>query len=252
MEEVGSDGQVNVSMIFTAENGFRVESGLGYNSAGLNRMNARHRVFMEPFKKDFEGSSVLDLASHDGRWSWAALRLGAKHVTGIEARKELIEKGRHLFEGEEPAGRSTFIHGDIFEKLPAIAKSRQHFDVILCLGIFYHVMDHFLLLRLIRSFNAKLVILDTGLINDERPYIDLAMEETGNFLNAIKSVPDQKQNVIGRVSCGGLKLMCKALGFSCEFLDWKAFDFPDRSHLADYLKEAPGRGQRYTAILRPT
>jgi hypothetical protein len=45
-------------MIFTADNGFR-DLGLGYNAAGLNRMNARFRVFMEPFHEELAGSDVL-------------------------------------------------------------------------------------------------------------------------------------------------------------------------------------------------
>src|SRR5690349_21097322 len=83
--------------IFCNENGFDPKYGLPYRPNDLNRLNARFKVFMEPFKADFSGSRVLDLASHDGRWSYAALALGAAHVTGIEARPDLIEKGKHLF-----------------------------------------------------------------------------------------------------------------------------------------------------------
>lgn len=238
-------------MIFTADNGFRKDAGLGYNAAGLNRMNARFQVFMEPFKENLAGRNILDLASHDGRWSWAALKLGASQVTGVEARPELVAKGEHLFSDVELRGRSEFIVGDIFDVLPNLKKQGRSYDVILCLGIFYHVMDHNRLLRLIHAFNPRLVILDTGLINDNKPYIKLELEDTRHFLNVIAHLDDQQKNVIGVVSRGGLTLMCEALGFDCEFLKWETSNFASHANLDDYLKENPGGRQRYSVVLRP-
>ena len=212
-------------------------------------MNARHLMFMAPFEQEFIGANVLDLASHDGRWSWAALNLGAKHVTGIEARGELIKSGNHLFQGKY-VGTADFVEADIFDALPAYARSEQQFDVVLCLGIFYHVMDHYRLLMQIRRLNPKLVILDTGLINDEKPYIHLETEPVNNILNTIGHVDGVKDNVIGLVSVGGLRMMCRVLGFSIEFVDWLSPKFADTRKLDDYIKRAPGQKQRYTAILR--
>jgi hypothetical protein len=239
-------------MIFTADNGFREELGLGYNTAGLNRMNARFQVFLEPYREALSGSSVLDLASHDGRWSWAALQLGARCVTGVEARADLIAKGIHLFDNSALKSRSEFIEGDIFEVLPDLKKQGRSFGVILCLGIFYHVMDHYRLLRLIRSFEPHLVILDTGLINDDKSYINLNWENTGHFLNTIGSMENQDKDVVGVVSKGGLRMMCQALGFSCQFLEWDASRFESRANLWDYFDEELGGMHRYSVILRTT
>lgn len=33
--------------------------------------------------------ALLDIASHDGRWSFAAYKAGAEYVAGIEARSQL-------------------------------------------------------------------------------------------------------------------------------------------------------------------
>lgn len=246
-----SDGITQTRPIFTPDNGFGVNLGLGYHPADLNRMNARFKVFMRPFVQELQGSTVLDLASHDGRWSWASLRLGASHVTGIEARPDLIAKGEHLFTDAKVRGRWKFIVGDIFDVLPQLRQQVPHFDVILCLGIFYHIMDHYLLLRLLRAFDPRLIILDTGLINDDRSFVRLELESTKHFLNTIASVEGQDENIIGLVSRGGLRLMCKALGISCEFLKWNSADFDSHANLEDYLRESPGGRQRYSAVLRP-
>lgn len=239
-------------MMFDAESGFREGSGLGYNAAGLNRMNARFRVFMEPLQKEIAGCRVLDLASHDGRWSYAVLKLGASHVTGIEGRRDLIDKGRHLFARAEFNERFEFIAGDIFEVMPELRKQGRSFDAVLCLGVFYHVMDHFRLIRLIRDFSPRLVILDSALIDDEKPYISLETERTDHFLNTIARSDYETKSVVGVVSKGGLKMMCSTLGFNVEFLNWNPLDFPNHAGLNDYFGEASDKRRRFSVILRYT
>ena len=51
-----------------------------------NRLNLRHEAIFGENKEVFEGQRVLDIASHDGRWSFAALKAGATSVVGIEGR----------------------------------------------------------------------------------------------------------------------------------------------------------------------
>jgi hypothetical protein len=234
-------------MIFSKEAGFTPESGLGYTDAGINRVNARFKVFMEPFKADFTNARVLDLASHDGRWTYAALKLGAAHVTGIEARPELIAKGKHIFDRDEFRGRSTFLAGDIFEVMPQLQKQGEKFDIVLCLGIFYHVMDHYRLVKLMCGFNPRMIILDSGLINDDKPYIQLRTERTDEFLNAAAG---ERESVVGFVSTGGVRMMARSLGYGVRFLDWIPSQFADHANLHDYFREGPDKSRRFSAVLQ--
>ena len=57
-----------------------------------NRLNARYQALIESNRDIIEGGRILDIASHDGRWSFAALHAGAEHVVGIEARSGLVER----------------------------------------------------------------------------------------------------------------------------------------------------------------
>jgi hypothetical protein len=61
---------------------------------------------------------VLDLASHDGRYSFAALKSGAAHVTGVEVRQSLIDGAQDAFAfyGQDPKTYG-FLRGDVFEVL---------------------------------------------------------------------------------------------------------------------------------------
>jgi 2-polyprenyl-3-methyl-5-hydroxy-6-metoxy-1,4-benzoquinol methylase len=59
-----------------------------------NRLNKRHRALIDSNEAIIRGKSVLDIASHDGRWSLAAYRAGACHVVGIEAREHLVKSAQ--------------------------------------------------------------------------------------------------------------------------------------------------------------
>src|SRR5262249_52560988 len=75
------------------------------------RLNKRYRVLIDNNRDLIVGKRILDLASHDGRWSLAALDLQAAHVTGIEARAHLVENAQAncLAYGID-RGRFRFIH----------------------------------------------------------------------------------------------------------------------------------------------
>lgn len=59
--------------------------------AQAERLSLRHDHSIKPFKDAIAGAKVLDLAAHDGRWSYALAQAGARRVLGIEARQELVD-----------------------------------------------------------------------------------------------------------------------------------------------------------------
>jgi Methyltransferase domain len=124
------------------------------------RLNLRYEAIFGENRDIFEGASILDLASHDGRWSLAALATGARSVTGIEARPELVKAAtENLGEYGYGADRVRFVTGDLHEVL-----STQDFeaDVVLCLGFLYHTLRYNELLDGIRRTNARYLIIDTS------------------------------------------------------------------------------------------
>ena len=68
------------------------------------RMNERYEALFASNRDIFDGARVVDLASHDGRYSFAALKTGAAHVTGVEVRQSLVDKAQETFAfyGQEP------------------------------------------------------------------------------------------------------------------------------------------------------
>ena len=104
------------------------------------RLELRHRAIIEANRDILDGARVLDLASHDGRWSFAALKAGARHVTGIEARAGLVETSNKLFaQYGIPDEDYQFVQGDMFRIL---RERRFEIDVVLCLGFVYHTLRY--------------------------------------------------------------------------------------------------------------
>ena len=57
-----------------------------------SRLNARWRAIIGWNQTILTGRRIVDFGCHDGRWSFAALKIGATHVIGIEARAHLVRK----------------------------------------------------------------------------------------------------------------------------------------------------------------
>src|SRR4051812_810951 len=63
-----------------------------------NRFDRRWEMVFLRNRHAIQNRIVLDLACNTGRMSYPCILLGAKKIVGVEARKELIEKGRAVFD----------------------------------------------------------------------------------------------------------------------------------------------------------
>ena len=126
------------------------------------RLHARYQAIIQENLDLLRDQRVLDIASHDGRWSFAALKAGCTHVTGIEAREHLVLNARTTFEhyGVDRA-KYEFVLGDVFASLK---EGRYQANTVLLLGFFYHVNRHVELAALISGVGAKHIILDTAVV----------------------------------------------------------------------------------------
>lgn len=125
-----------------------------------NRLNQRYRSLIQNNQEILRGASILDLASHDGRWSFAALKSEATKVTGIEGREGLVRHGlKNMEEYGIPRERYHFTCGDVFQELDSLQPGS--FDVVFCFGFFYHIMNHMLFLTKIQRLRPRYLVIDT-------------------------------------------------------------------------------------------
>jgi predicted nicotinamide N-methyase len=200
------------------------------------RLNLRHEAIFTENRDLFAGARVLDIASHDGRWSMAALEAGAAHVTGVEARPDLVanaEASLRAYGVDE--SRWRFVSGDIFEVL---RDEQVEVDVVLCLGFLYHTLRHSELLARIRQTGAKHLVVDTEIHRSEAPVMWLdeeTIERQGNAVADELSVGDVV--LTGRPSLSALEMLGRGQGFAMQGLsDWGGLlrDNPDADQVRDY------------------
>lgn len=205
--------------------------------AHRGRLNLRYEAIFAANRDIFEGARVLDLASHDGRWSFAALRTGATHVTGIEARETAVDRARETFAhyGEDPESY-RFVCGDIFDVL---GNEKFDVDVVLCLGYLYHTYRHTELLRRIRDLEPNHVIVDTNVVpRVEQPFVKLFVDRAHKPGEAaLDAYSHEDKTLVGRPSAPALRMMLQAYDFEVEHTyDWDALRaaHPEVDKLGDY------------------
>jgi hypothetical protein len=188
-------------------------------SAHATRLNKRYVAIVEKNRKFIEGKVVLDLASHDGRWSFAALKGGARKVIGVEARQHLVDNANKTFEQHGLEKDSyEFVCADLFE---VFERDLSEVDTIFCLGIFYHITRHTELMTKIRQTKASTVIMDTNVCLATAPIIELRQEDT-----RIEGFGTTDSDTVGTVKLTGLpsepavNLFLNHNGFVPQKIDW--------------------------------
>lgn len=218
------------------------------NANTVHRLEQRHRLIIDPFQPQIEGARVLDIAAHDGRWSYALAHAGAAEVVGVEARRELIDRFAH-FPEDVFRDRITLVCNDLFAEIEARVAAGEQFDVVALYGIFYHIMDHFRLLSLIRRLRPELIIIDSEFIKADNAMVQVLKEEISNPLNAVTEVAGITQTVVGIPSRRATQFMAEALGMELSWVDHALILGEDRRGMKDYFRE--GRKARFTCALVP-
>jgi len=213
-------------------------------AASAGRLNLRYEAIFTQNADVFKDARVLDIASHDGRWSLAALRSGAAEVVGIEARDDLVEAARENLAAYARGTRYDFRVGDVFEVL---AEEQFQVDVVLCLGFLYHTLRYNELLSRIRDLDPRYLIVDTAVLaNQKKPTVKLRAERSDRARNAVSDqFSHEDGTVVGTPSVPALRLILESYGFEIErFSDWEGLvrDNSALGHVKDYA-----HGRRVTA-----
>jgi len=209
-----------------------------------NRMNERYEALFGSNRDIFDGARVLDLASHDGRFSFAALKAGAAHVTGVEVRESLIDKAQETFAfyGQDPE-TYRFVCGDVFEVL---AREKFDVDVVLCLGYLYHTYRHTELMYRLHELAPKHLIVDTMVVPGTKPILKMHPErDAGDIRSAAQDAFSVGRVLVSWPSVPALQMLLSAYGFEIESMyDWKTrlAERPPMPGLEGYA-----RGRRVTS-----
>ena len=119
--------------------------GDGLRSVSISQAEDHRRVwrFIESELEtiDFTGKSVLEIGCWDGYWSFYAEKRGAKHVLASDDVSQNWANGAGLRLAHKLLNSKVEINQSV--SIYEASKLNRTFDIILCLGVYYHLVDPF-------------------------------------------------------------------------------------------------------------
>jgi tRNA (mo5U34)-methyltransferase len=116
-------------------------------------------------------ASGVDLACHQGWFSWQLTQHGVQQVTGIEPRTEHVADARAVTEAMGLAGRIRIEQCDVHDTTPE--RFGTH-PLVLCFGLIYHLENPIGALRRARALTAPggLCLVETQVVPGMRGFVD--------------------------------------------------------------------------------
>jgi ubiquinone/menaquinone biosynthesis C-methylase UbiE len=123
-------------------------------------LNSRVAVLLEQNQDCIRGKRILDIGSHIGTFSYAALKLGAKFIHGIDTEADTVKRCHDLFRQHDVAESDyRFEVADVTEFLNKLPDN--FYDTIFCFGTLYYLEEPLTLLRQMNRVAGEAVLLDT-------------------------------------------------------------------------------------------
>lgn len=123
----------------------------------VSAQSIHHKLNYINIPEDLTGKTVLDIGAWDGYYSFECEKRGAT-VTALEKEK------RH---GSLPELKDAFksnieiLYMDAYD----IPKLKRQWDIVLCMGVIYHVQDPFKLINIVYDATKENCIIESALRN---------------------------------------------------------------------------------------
>lgn len=247
-------------------------------NVNANRLNWRAEVLIARMPDAIVGKRVLDLGSHDGRFSYAALACGAKYVLGVEAREKHVEHARRnlLDRGIAPS-QFDFAVADLVPYLRTIAPGT--FDTVFCFGLFSHLIEQVEVLREIRRLAPAYLLIDTWVAKEKLNLLERLRNQKvnahvahtqlgrrrgkrtiGSLMRSVKELwggqyrtgtlvllyenasadgaTIREGGLMAWASESAISMLLEYYGFDHELVKWRAQGIRDWTYLEDYKDNA--------------
>jgi tRNA (mo5U34)-methyltransferase len=129
--------------------------------------NFKWRSFAHAIPADLSGKTVLDIGCNAGFYSFEMKRRGAARVVGIDSDEQYLAQAR--FAAEVNGADIEFRQLDIYD----VAKLNERFDVVLFMGVLYHLRHPLLALDLLYDHVVKDTLVFQSLMRGSREIAQL-------------------------------------------------------------------------------
>jgi tRNA (mo5U34)-methyltransferase len=144
---------------------------------------AKFRRFAPHLPADLSGKSVLDIGCNAGFYSIEMKRRGASRVLGIDSDERYLAQAR-LASETLGFGDIEFARLDVYD----VGAIGEHFDLVIFMGVLYHLRHPLLALDLIREHVAKDLLLFQSMQRGSKHVLplepDYKFEETDVFFES--------------------------------------------------------------------
>ena len=142
------------------------------------------KAFADAIPRDLEGKSVLDVGCNAGFYSLEMKRRGAGRVVGIDHDEIYLEQAR--FAATIAGAQIEFLKMSVYD----VAQLKERFDLVLFLGVLYHLRHPLLALDLLFAHAVKdLFVMQTMIrgtpqvseLQDDYPFAESNIFEEEGF-----------------------------------------------------------------------
>ena len=135
--------------------------------AGLPAVHRTRRELIEPHARAAlkRGGRALDIACHEGWFAHRLLEWGAQEVVAIDIRDVNVRRAR-LLRDHYGLDRLRIEQGNVYDLRP---DDLGQFDVVLMLGLIYHLENPIGAIRTARALTRGVCLLETQLTRQQEP-----------------------------------------------------------------------------------
>ena len=137
--------------------------------------------------------SALDLASHQGWFAYNMARSGFSSVLGVDARQSHVDDSTLISRIYE-MDHLSFKQGDIHEQS---SQQLGQFDVVLMLGLLYHLENPVGALRVCRELCKNICIIETQIVPGMSGFVDYGSFQYVRPLKGSFGIVDEMEDTHG-------------------------------------------------------
>lgn len=141
--------------------------------------SVKFQRFAHALPTDLRGKTVLDIGCNAGFYSIEMKKRGASYVLGVDSDTRYLAQAKYAAQMMEV--EVDFKQLSVYE----VGKLRQQFDVVIFMGVFYHLRHPLLALDLIHNYVAKDLLIFQSMQRGSREIYSLEPDydfnETGIF-----------------------------------------------------------------------
>jgi ubiquinone/menaquinone biosynthesis C-methylase UbiE len=188
---------------------------------GESNPQCQYETLLDPIKDIFVGNSVLDVGCYTGYSTDLIKKYHAVRCTGLDLVEEFIDTAKESFEQQDV----QFLCGSLSD-LELVKQLVKEHNVVTSFGNFYHMYNHFDLIKLFCQPHVKYLVLDS-IYGPESA-------DPGMFWT-FQQIIRQKKEIIakGTPNISWIMQACKCFGFKLDYVH-RYYSRTDWNNIEDF------------------